>query len=353
MKEVKEVKEIKEVEKIEAKKIEMPVQTSEINLKLSKKKYDKVDILEGTKILFSMFDSKRILRFDLENKVFKLIEFADFGNFEYNYTAQGSIFLNILDGLLIVTGENHDLFYNYSHSKHTMNKIAKLTESHDLGSLVYIELTNTVACISGRSTKSVESYCNDDILSNYLKKKFKKIQNNNKTKNTWSKLPDLNNERTECPFIFVDNKYLYGFFGYDCSQKQYLDSIERINLESLVNWEIVEYKNEGNVSTLRKAHSLVKINENELLFIGGYDGSEDAAFENFAFFNLKKMEITQGDEKFPEISRNKFYNFQKNNNSSPFIDVNNKLHYSAIDEKNAVHIVEAKSLQYDLFIFFD
>ena len=61
-------------------------------------------------MIFSIFDSKRILRFDLEDRVFKLIEFADFGNFESHFSPQGSIYLNIYEGLLIVTGENHDFF---------------------------------------------------------------------------------------------------------------------------------------------------------------------------------------------------------------------------------------------------
>lgn len=324
-----------------------------MNLKLSKVKYDKVDILEGSKILFSIFDNKRILRFDLENKMFKLIEFADFGNFEYNYIAQGSTFLNIIDGLLILTGENHDLFYLYSHSKHTMNKLSKLSDSHNFGNLVYIEGNNTVICLGGNKTKSVESYYNDDILSNFFKKKFKKLPIQNKTKNTWVKLPDLNAERTECPFIFLDNKYLYGFFGYDSSNKKYLDSIERINLENPSNWEYINYKSGNNVTVLRKAHSIVKFTDTDLLLLGGYDGNTDSPYENFSFFNLKKNEFSSNDKKFPEITKNKCYNFQKNSNSNPFIDINNKLHYAAIDEKNAIHIVEVKSLQYDFYIFFD
>ena len=54
--------------------------TSEVNLKLSKRKADKLPISEGSKILLNVFDNKRILRFDLENRMFRLIEFADFGN---------------------------------------------------------------------------------------------------------------------------------------------------------------------------------------------------------------------------------------------------------------------------------
>ena len=322
-------------------------------MKLSKIKYEKVDILEGSKILFSIFDNKRILRFDLENKMFKLIEFADFGNFEYNYLARGSTFLNIMDGLLIVTGENHDLFYFYSHSKHTMNKLSKLSESHLFGNLVYIEGNNTVTCISGIKTKAVESYYNDDILSTFFKKKLKKLPIANKTKNTWIKLPDLNTERTECPFIFLDNKYLYGFFGYDSSNNIYLDTIERLNLENPLNWEMINFKCEKNTSIIRKAHSIVKYTDTDLLFLGGYNGNTDSAIENFSFFNLKKNEFNSNERKFPEITKNKLYNFQKNNNSYPFIDINNKLHYAAIDEKHAIHIVEAKSLQYDFYIFFD
>ncbi len=324
-----------------------------MNLKLAKVRAEKVDILEGCKILFSIFDNKRILRFDLENKMFKLIEFADFGNFEFNYIAQGSTFLNILDGLLIVTGDNHDLFYYYSHSKHTMNKLAKLSDNHIFGSLIYVEASNTVVCLSGSRSKAVESYLNDDMLSNFLKRKIRRIPPPNKAKNTWSKLPDLNEERTHCPFVFLDTKYIYGFFGYDTTNKRYLETIERLDLENPSNWEIVNFKSDNNASILKKGHSMVKLTDTDLLLLGGYDGNTNAPCDNLSFFNLIKSEMTSGDKKFPDMDRKKHYNFQKNSNSSPFIDINNKLHYAAIDEKNAIHIVEVKSLKYDLFIFFD
>ena len=344
---------INEIENIDLNQEEIPVKTSDLNLKLAKVRGEKVDILEGSKILFSIFDNKRILRFDLENKMFKLIEFADFGNFEYNYIAQGSTFLNILDGLLIVTGDNHDLFYYYSHSKHTMNKLAKLTDNHIFGTLIYVEASNSVICLSGSRSKSVESYFNDDMLSNFLKRKIRKIPSPNKNKNSWIRLPDLNEERTNCPFIFLDTKYIYGFFGYDITNKRYLETIERLDLENLEKWEIINFKSDKNNSIFKKGHSIIKLTDTDLLLLGGYDGNSDSPCDNLCFFNMINSEYSTSDKRFPDVDTKKHYSFQKNSNSSPFIDINNKLHYAAIDEKNAIHIVEVKSLKYDLFIFFD
>ena len=100
--------------------------------------------------------------------MFKLIEFADFGNFENNFTADNVIYLNSMDGLFIVTGENSDLFYHYSNSKHTMNKRSKSNDNHSRGRLIYIGGGNCILCISGNQSKKVEKYVNDDIITPFF-----------------------------------------------------------------------------------------------------------------------------------------------------------------------------------------
>jgi hypothetical protein len=333
---------------------EINIKTSEVNSQLEKRKCQKVDILEGSKIIFSIFDSKRILRFDLENRVFKLIEFADFGNFENIFNPQGSIYLNILEGLVVVTGDNHDQFFHYSHTKHTMNKLTKLNNNHSYGSMIYYDEGNSVICLSGWHNKRVEKYVNDEIIFSFLKKpKNYQRKQEKQLKNTWTQLPELTVERSEASFAVFD-KYIYGFFGFNCPQMKYLDTIERLNMENPLMWEMVEFKRDKNlISAYKKSHACIKMNDNEVLFIGGYDGLNDCPIENFSFFNIKKGEYYSNERKFPEISKNHIYNFQKNNSCVPYIDIYNRLHLVAVDEKDVVHVVDVKTLQYDLFVSFD
>ena len=219
--------------------------------------------------------------------------------------------------------------------------------------MIYYSEGNSIICLSGWHNKRVEKYVNDEVISNYLKipKNYpKKIEK--QLKNTWNQLPELTIERSESTYVVFD-KFLYGFFGFNCPQMKYLDSIERINLDNPLMWELVSYKNDHHISTFIKSHASIQLNNNEVLFVGGYDGLNDCPIENFSFFNVKKNEYYKSDRKFPDISKNHIYNFQKNGTSVPYIDIHNRLHLVAVDEKDVVHVVEAKTLQYDLFISFD
>lgn len=281
-----------------------------------------------------------------------MIEFADFGNFEQTYNSQGSIFLNILDGLLIVTGENHDQFFHYSHNKHSMTKLSKLNNNHSHGSLLYDERSNSVYCISGWHNRRVEKYSNDEIIQPIIKSKNQTQDLSKSIKNSWINLPELTIERSESPFIIFEN-YIYGFFGFNYPQMKYLDSIERMNLDSYSNWEVIFYSNHGHISTSRKAFGLIKRSETEVLFIGGYDGQNESPIENFSFFDFKKKEFFETERKFPDLNNYHIYSFQNNSSSIPYIDFQNRLHYVCFDDKELVHAVECKSLQYDIFASFD
>ena len=313
-----------------------------------------ISIKEGTTFIFSVFDSKRILRYDLEYRSFKLIEFADFAEFETNFYSQGSIFLNIADGLLIISGENHDLFYQYNYKKNCINRLNKLNDNHSYGGLIFNELENSLICLSGWHNRRVEKYLNLEISFNFIdkiegsKKKF-----DVKNKNIWLNMPELITERSECPYIIINNIYLYAFFGFNCPKMKYLDTIERLNLEKQESWEIVKYSNEEHISSFRKSHSCIKINADELLFVGGYDGSNENPIENFSFYNSKTNKISTSQRVFPDIVKNHCYYFQKHVNFIPFIDEQNRHNYVGIDEKDNIHIVEVGELQYDIVRFED
>lgn len=252
---------------------------------------------------------------------------------------------------MIVTGENNDQFFHYSHKKKSITKQAKLKYNHSHGSLIYNEINNSVLCISGWHSKSVEKYENDDILSNFLKK-GKLIRTEKQIKNTWMNLPELTVERSEASFLIQDN-YIYGFFGFNCPQMKYLDSVERLNLNSGVMWEVVLYNNKSHSSTFRKSFSIINLNDNEILFIGGFDGKDETPIENFSKFNIRTNEFEETEIKFPDLTKNLIYNFQNNNVCSPFIDVTNQLHFICFDSKELVHIIRIENLEHKIYASLD
>jgi chromosome segregation ATPase len=323
------------------------------------KKSDTLTILEGTKFLFRVYDNKRILRFDIENREFKVIEFADFGYFEDNFTAEGSIYLNILDGLFIVTGDNHDMLYHYSHSKGAMNKLAKLNDNHSHGSLIFNEKDKNLICLSGWHNRKVEKYYNPELLKGYLTTEEKEgssssVSSFNKKQpnpNIWFYLPEMTVERSESSYVIINNSQLYAFFGYCCPKMRYLDTIECLNLAGPARWELVKYSNETHLSTFIKSHTVVKLDESEIIIIGGFDGSKETPVENLINFSFTDMSINLSERKLPDIIHNHCFNFQKDSMPVPFIDDSYRLHFAMYDEMDNAHVVEVKSVQYDLFKF--
>jgi hypothetical protein len=134
---------------------------------------------------------------------------------------------------------------------------------------------------------------------------------------------------------------------------KYLDTIERLNLDRQDAWENVKFINELHLSTFIKSHSCIKYTEDEILFVGGYDGKNEVPVEHFSFYNLKTNKITPNQRKFPDIIKNHCYYFQKHFNFIPFIESDNKKHFASIDEQDNIHVIEVGSLQYDIYKFED
>ena len=317
----------------------------------------KYHISTGAKFIFAVYDNRSILSFNLEERKFKISEFADYSDFENNFRSEGSISLNVEDGLFIVTGDNHDLFYFYSQSKNTMNKLSKFRDNHAHGALIIDDRTdtrNSIICLSGWHNRKVERYYNDDLVKSFANRSsFADRTNKQKfTKNNeMSYLPEMIVERSESGYIFIDDKYLYAFFGYCCPKAMYMDTIEYLHIDNSERWETLKYSNEQSLSTFIKSHSLVKISNRDILIIGGYDGNNEVPVETIIKFDTLLSNISSIDRKLPDIALNHFYNFQKDSSFVPFIDVNERLHFTSIDDMDNVHVIDVKTIQYDIFKF--
>ena len=50
-------------------------------------------------------------------------------------------------------------------------------------------------------------------------------------------MPEMKSERSECPYMIINNQYLYAFFGFNCPKMKCLDTVERLNLDKQQMWE--------------------------------------------------------------------------------------------------------------------
>jgi hypothetical protein len=105
--------------------------------------------------------------------------------------------------------------------------------------MIYFEKDNSIFAISGSKNKTCEKYLIKE--------------------NKWGQLPDLNISRERCTAVVFNEEFLYVFFGFDRNINKYVNNIERLNLNSLEEWELVTPK--GNQNILKKqAMCIAEIN---------------------------------------------------------------------------------------------
>ena len=102
---------------------------------------------------------------------------------------------------------------------------------------------------------------------------------------------------------------------------------------------------------LIKSAGIVPINENELFILGGFDGLKETSVDNLILFNLKTQTLERINKKLPDIVYNHCYDFGKESQFISFLDDEDKIYMSNIDEMDNVHIIELPTLRYDLFKF--
>jgi hypothetical protein len=231
-----------------------------------------------------------------------------------------------------------------------MNKLANLNSNHENGCLLYDEYGNSIFCLGGRKSRSVDRYVNEEISFNYMKKgkSISTYSSESQLKNSWQKYPDLNIERIMGSFIVID-KHIYGLFGFNSQSNKYLDSIERLNLESPLSWEFVSFKKNENISCFKKSFSASKFSNDEILMIGGIDGFNEYSSENYSIFNVKKNEFYYLDDKLNHNDSFCSYDFHRNPVSIQAFDINNNCFHVSIDEKDTVHIIDSKTMQHMTF----
>ena len=291
----------------------------------------------------SLTKSKSILCFDFLNKNFSFRDYADFGEFQENYllsfennniySKNNSIFLVINYNFFIVTGENCDMLYVYNSLKRTMNKLCSLKNNHSNGTL--INYSNDIICISGNYNKKVELY--------------------NQSKNKWINLPELQIERRNSIACIMKNKFIFCLFGYNLPSRQYLNTIEYLDIENYKksSWRYLKYKNENLLSLYITGALGINYNDEKIIIIGGNIENKPNEYfyqiiisENFE--NDKESYAEKIKRKYKDIDKNKYYIFNKGYNR--FYD-NNNLFYLAFDDYLRAHLFQVNNMAHDVFYF--
>ena len=283
------------------------------------------------KCLFRLKDDHRIIIFFISKQSFKEKNFYDKGNFRKDFTTEADVIqLNLLGKLFMLGGKNFNKFYYYHFSSNSVYYINNSLYSHYYGSMVYCPKYNMIYLLGGNN----QTKCETCYLSNTNLKKL-----------AWKPLPSLNEERQEFASIYFDD-YIYVFFGFSSKRGVNLSSIERINVNTNTQFEVVYVNEQITLSSLGCAifiddTEISKEGNDGILLLGGFDGQNYV--DTSLVFNPKEMKIRDCDIVIPNMSKHFQFLFHK---ESAFIEFDNGSQL-IFDMKNNVHLLTSDS--YELF----
>ena len=279
--------------------------------------------------LFNIDNDSNLIKFEIKTRKFSKIILSNnskikiYDDYLNNFIYEGSIILNTLNGIFILTGKNTDLLYYYNDQNKTIRKICKFNNCHNSGSLFLDEINKSIIVFSGKFNKKVE----------YFSFENRKINN----------YPELNIERANATYSLINNKF-YALFGFCCPMNSYTQNIEYINFQNMDSWKIISLNSNFDIINLNiHCISNLQINgKNSIIIFGGIKNEGEIIFDSFLIFDADNNLITK-----ILVKNNQNYGciFTKNTN---FIPLDNN--YLLIDDNNNVHIID-QNLHFSLFKF--
>ena len=262
------------------------------------------------KVLFKLKDDHKMIIFFTSKQSFKEKNFYDKGNFRKDFTTEADVIqLNLLGKLFMLSGKNFNKFYYYDLTTNSIYYLNNTLYNHYYGSMVYCPKYNTIYLLGG----------NDQVKCEMLY-----LTNNTNVKALqWKAIPSLNEERQEFASLYFDD-YIYVFFGFSSKKGINLSSIERINVNTNSNFEVVYINEQITLSALGCAHFIDetendKEKSNGILLLGGFDGEN--YMDSSLLFNPKEMKIRDCDIVIPNMSKHSQFLFHK---ESAFIEFDSK-----------------------------
>ena len=286
----------------------------------------------GNSFLLKLKDKRKILIFNLKTQLFKEKIYFDKGNFRKELSSEADIIqLNLNNSLYMLSGKQNNKFYYYDYNTNSVIYINNCLYSHYYGVMIYCKKNNNIYLLGGNNQKNCEAFSIFFNTSNY------------KTKKKWKSIPSLNEERQEFGAMIYNDDNLYVFFGFSHIKGVNLSSIERMNINTHENFEVVYINEQITLSSIGCA--LINENENNqeggILLLGGFDGEK--YIETSLIFSPEQMKIRECDIIIPNISKHFQFLFHKESN---FKQIDNNLQV-VFDMKNNVHVLTNHS--YELF----
>ena len=282
-------------------------------------------------LLFKLKDDHKIIIFYIGKQSFKEKNFYDKANFRRDFTTEADVIqLNLMGKLFMLGGKNFNKFYYYDYPSNSIYYLNTALYSHYYGSMVYCPKYNMIYLLGGNN----QVRCETCYLNNANLKKL-----------TWKPLPSLNEERQEFASIYFDD-YIYVFFGFSSKKGINLSSIERINVNTNTQFEVVYVNEQITLSSLGCANFVddvetTKEGNEGILLLGGFDGQNYV--DTSLVFNPREMKIRDCDIVIPNMSKHFQFLFHK---ESAFIEFENGSQL-IFDMKNNVHLLTSDS--YELF----
>lgn len=288
----------------------------------------------GSKLIFTVLDNKSILAFDSLEKTFITIEFEDKNNFSENFFPKGSLYLNIDNDLYIITGDNSDILYKFDYSNSIMTKLSNLQYNHLLGGFLYEKESKNIICLSGAYNKNVEM-CK-------------------KNENKWTPSSSMTVERSEAGYIVINSKNIYSFFGYNCPQNIYLNTVEFINNyeDKSSKWKTINIANKNNIDLMIKSHLLFSIEKDKrFVLLGGLCGLNEKPNETYLDIVISqgpdKIEVKPTKRKLFSLNKNKIYSFSYDIAGKSF----GEKEVAFYDSKKRIHFLNRTNMLHDIFYF--
>ena len=228
-----------------------------------------VDILNTPRTgiyLYTIDEDGKLLGYGITLKKYVYIDTSSIKGWrlfykEYSNNSNGSLLLNTLAGLFILTGNNYNHLYYYSQSKNIIYLIMTLKYNHKYGGLILTKDNNKIIILGGSNTNEVELF--------------------NIQKNTLKNLPSLLTSRINSSYNIIDDKYLVSFFGQNNNTIEYLD------LANPTKWINFEYKTNNYIKEL-SGHIGFHVNENIVVIVGGQNNDRIMVF----YFKEKYVDVT-------------------------------------------------------------
>ena len=297
-------------------------------------------------LLFKLKNRLKILIFSYENQKFTETNYIDRSNFKKELTSEKDIIqLNLNNKLYLLSGKKHNKLYCYEHQSNSIYYINNTIYSHYLGTFVYCPKNKSIYLLGGNSQPGCEMYSPSLSSAN----NFNSTTNTfNPKKKSWTKIPELNEERQEFASMYF-NDYIYIFFGFSHLKGKNLSSIERINVDKNDKFEIIYINEQITLSSLSCARYHSEFDhgwEKEgILLLGGFDGEK--YIENSLVFTPNKLKIRECDVIIPNISKHFQFLFHQESNFIQIDDeykTNNSAQF-VFDMKNNIHILTKDSYE--------